>query len=99
MQRCATKFILNHPFPRLSYKERPISLDLMPLEFRRDLNELSSKYRNGFVDVQFDKYLIPNSSSYNTRNSDSNNYREKSEINSERKGREQKHVCNKIKQT
>ena len=77
MQRSATKYILNYPFPRLSYKERLISLDLMPLEFRRDLNDLLLlfKCRNGFVDVQFDKYLILNSSSYNTRNSDSNNYR------------------------
>ena len=57
VQRRATKFILNYPFPRLSYKERLISLDLMPLEFRRDLNNLLLlfKYRNGFVDVQFDK--------------------------------------------
>ena len=49
IQRRATKFILNYPSCDGTYKERLVTLDLLPLEFRREISIyiLLLKHRTG----------------------------------------------------
>ena len=52
VQRRATKFILNYP-KDMSYKDQLLKLNLLPLEYRRDLKDLVLifKARAGHVDL------------------------------------------------
>ena len=78
VQRRATKFTLDHPPKDISYSERLSTLNLLRFEFRREISDLLllCKYRFGFLDIDFSKFFVPANSQYNTRNSDSNNYRD-----------------------
>ena len=66
VQRRATKFILNYPPPEMCYGARLATLDLHPLEFRRDISDLVLlfKYKFGSLNVNFKKYFVPVSSNY-----------------------------------
>ncbi|XP_020914958.1 uncharacterized protein LOC110252470 [Exaiptasia diaphana] len=77
IQRRATKFILNYPPREISYRDRLVQLKLLPLEFRRDINDLVLlfKHRLGLVNTNFNDFFSPVCSSYNTRNSDPGNLR------------------------
>ena len=44
-QRRATKFMLNYP-KNLTYKERLIELNLLPLEYRRDFSDLIFSFKS-----------------------------------------------------
>ena len=78
VQRRASKFILNYPPKDISYSERLSTLNILPLEFRREISDLLLlfKYRIGMMDINLSNFLVPANSYYNTRNSDPNNYRD-----------------------
>ena len=62
VQRRATKFILNYP-KDMSYKDRLLNFDLLPLEYRTDLKDLVLilKAKVGYVDfVDLGFYTIVN---------------------------------------
>ena len=75
IQRRATKFILNYP-EDMCYTERLHLLELQPLEHRRNITDLILLYkiRNNSIDTNLKQYLIPSTSSYNTRNFDKHNF-------------------------
>lgn len=77
IQRRATKFILNYPPSDVSYTERLKTLNLLPLEHRREINDLTLLYkiRTEIISVNFSNLLIPTTSRYSTRNFDPANYR------------------------
>jgi hypothetical protein len=76
VQRRATKFILNYPPRDVTYRERLISLNILPLEQRRELHDLTLLYKIKYnlLNVTFNQYLTPATNSYATRNFDPNNY-------------------------
>jgi hypothetical protein len=75
VQRRATKFILTYPPCEVSYTDRLKNLGLLPLRFRRELNDLILlfKCRCGTIHLNCEKYFSPVSSCYSTRNFDPNN--------------------------
>ena len=77
VQRRATKFVLNYPPHKTSYTDRLAALDLLPLEYRREISDLVllCKYRTGLINAAFNKNFVPVCRSYNTRNFDQHNYR------------------------
>ena len=74
-QRRATKFMLNYP-KNLTYKERLIELNLLPLEYRREISDLIFffKSRVGLVTTDLRKFFCTFKPRYRTRNYDPNNY-------------------------
>ena len=60
VQRRATKFIMH--YPDMGYKERLISLDMLPLSFRRELCDLTFFHRCKMeqYDINVDEYVIFN---------------------------------------
>ena len=77
VQRRATKFVLNYPPRETSYTDRLAALDLLPLEYRREISDLVLlfKYRIGLINAAFNKNFVPFCHSYNTRNFDQRNCR------------------------
>ncbi len=75
VQRRATRFILNYP-KDMSYPLRLQKLRLLPLEFRREISDLTLlfKSRNGLITMDVNKYLNTYVYCYRTRNYDPNNY-------------------------
>ena len=74
-QRRATKFMLNYP-KNLTYKERLIELNLLPLEYRREISDLIFFFKSkvGLVTTDLRKFLCTFKPRYRTRNYDPNNY-------------------------
>ena len=77
VQRRATKFVLNYPPREIYYTDRLAALDLLPLEYRREISNLLLlfKYSTGLINAAFNKNFVPVCHSYNTRNFDQHNYR------------------------
>ena len=77
VQRRATKFILHYPPRNVSYAERLISLDLLPLEYRREIRDilLFYKFQSAAMSIKCCDYFIPTTSGYLTRNFDPNNFK------------------------
>ncbi len=75
VQRRATKFILNYPLSEVSCLDRLVDLQMLPLEYRRQLRDLLLlyKFKNGMMFIVSNDYFIPKPSYYRTRNSDINN--------------------------
>ena len=70
VQRRATRFILDYP-QDMDYKQRPIKLSVLPLEYRRQIRDLIFlfKIRTGLLDIGHSCFLKQTiSSRYNTRN-------------------------------
>jgi hypothetical protein len=75
VQRRATKFILNYPPRDVTYRDRLISLNILPLEHRRELYNLTLyKIKNNLINVTCNQYLSRATNPYATRNFDPNNY-------------------------
>ena len=74
VQRRTTKFILNYP-DHMSYTDRLCQLDIFPLEFRREISDLTFLFKciNGLVLIDASQYYSTRIPRYNTRNSDTNN--------------------------
>ena len=72
VQNSATKFILNCPGRDVSYKDRLAKLHQLPLEYRREIADLTLlyKHRCGKLDVDFSNLYIPTSSYYITWRTD-----------------------------
>ena len=77
IQRRATKFILNYYDRDIAYKDRLVTLHLLPLEYRREIADLTLvyKYKCGLLNVNLRNIYTPVSSHYSTRRTDNNNYR------------------------
>ena len=77
VQRRATKFILNYPPRDISYMDRLISLNLLPLEYRRELRDilLFHKFTSGTMPTNCSNLFSPATSVYATRNFDQNNFK------------------------
>ena len=75
VQRRAMRFILNY-HKDMSYPLRLQKLRLLPLEFRRDISDLTLllKSKNGLITMDVNKYLNTYVYCYRTRNYDPNNY-------------------------
>lgn len=77
IQRRATKFILNYPVKAVAYTDRRlIQLNLLPLEFRRDIHDLVLlfKFKVGLLSANFERFLHPSTSRYATRKHDPANF-------------------------
>ena len=74
-QRRATKFMLNYP-KNLTYKERLIELNLLPLEYRREISDLIFFFKSkvGLVATDLRKFLCTFKPRYRTPNYGPNNY-------------------------
>ena len=74
VQRRATKFVLKYP-PAMSYKERLVALNLLPLECRRTIKDVITlyKFKSGLMPVDSNNFFSLNNSIYLTRNSSPNN--------------------------
>ena len=61
VQRRATKFILNYPSHDITYNSILELLDMLPLEFRREISDLILlfKYKIGQLDVDFSQFFTP----------------------------------------
>ena len=57
IQRSATRYILN--YPEMSYSERCVELQLLPLSFRREISDLMFLFKclNNLVSVSLDPYV------------------------------------------
>ena len=81
VQRRATKFILNYQ-KATDYKSIMIMLDLLPLEFRRQMKDLIFlfKLKNGLYNLDFEEYArsvqAKRQSGYNLRTSHQDNFSE-----------------------
>lgn len=75
VQRRATKFLLNYPNGEMSYTQRLIKLNLLPLEYRREISDLTLLFKCKFflVSIDITQYYDTRVPHYNTRNSDVNN--------------------------
>ena len=67
--------MLNYP-KNLTYKERLIELNLLPLEYRREISDLIFFFKSkvGLVTTDLRKFLCTFKPRYRTRNYDPNNY-------------------------
>ena len=68
VQRRATKFILNYP-KDMSYPERLVETNLLPLEFRREMSDLQLLYKAkmGLISMDINKYLSIYEPGYKSR--------------------------------
>ena len=75
IQRRATKFILNYS-KDMSYTERLIATNLLPLEFRREISDLLLvfKAKTGLIPMDINNYLCTYEPGYKSRNYDENNF-------------------------
>ena len=75
VQRGATKYILSYP-QDLKYADRLIKLNILPLEFRRDISDicLLFKSRAGAVTTDVNHFIHTYEPGYKSRNYDVNNY-------------------------
>ena len=75
VQRRATKFILIYP-QNMTYNERLIKFNLLPLEHRREISDLLLFFRsrNGLISTEVSNYLRTFQPRHRTRNYDPNNY-------------------------
>ena len=76
VQRRATKFILNYP-KEMSYAERQVETNLLPLEFRREMLDLQllQKSKMGLISMDINKHLCSYEPDYKSRrNYDVNNF-------------------------
>ena len=75
VQRTATKFIPNYP-QNMTYNERLIKLNVLPLEHRREISDLLLffKSRNGLISTEVSNYLRIFQPRHRSRNYDPNNY-------------------------
>ena len=71
----ATKFLLNYP-KNLTYKERLIELNLLPLAYQREISDLIFFFKSkvGLIKTDLRKFLCTFKPRYKTRNYDPNNY-------------------------
>ena len=77
IQRRATKFILNYPPREVTYVDRLTQLNLLPLETRREIQDLVLvfKFKNGLINTNFSPFLSPVAPHYRTRNFDPLNFK------------------------
>ena len=70
IQRRATKFILNYPPREVSYINRLDQLNLLPLDFRRQMHDLVLlfKYKTGTLTSNFGRFIHTATQQYRTRN-------------------------------
>ena len=70
IQRRATKFILNYPPREVSYINKLDQLNLLPLDFRRQMHDLVLlfKYKTGTVTSNFGRFIHTATRHYRTRN-------------------------------
>ena len=75
VQRHATKFILNYPHD-CCYVDRLASLKLLPLEYRREIHDLTLlfKLKSGLMNTDYTNFFTPATRHYNTHNSNTNNF-------------------------
>ena len=75
VQRRATKFILNYP-KDMSYKDRLLKLNLLPLEYRRNLKDLVLIFKAtaGHVDLAHHDFFQQTEIHHRTRNAYKFNY-------------------------
>ena len=75
VQRRATKFILNYP-KDLTYADRLMKVNILPLEFRRDISDLCLlfKSRTGAISTDVNNYIYIFEPGYQSINYDKNNY-------------------------
>ena len=79
VRRRATKFMLNYPHD-CCYVDRLTSLKLLPLEYRREIHDLTLLFKlksdlmNTDNGTDYTKFFTPATRHYNTRNSDTNNF-------------------------
>ena len=74
VQRRATKFILNYP-QNPKYVDRLIMINILPLEFRRDISDLCVvfKSRIGAITMDVNNFMYTYKPGYKSRNYDKNN--------------------------
>ena len=70
IQRRATNFILNYPPREVSFINRLDQLNLLPLDFRRQMHDLVLlfKYKTGTVTSNFGRFIHTATRHYRTRN-------------------------------
>ena len=75
VQRRASKFILNYP-ESMPYVERLQKAKLLPLEFRREINDLIIwfKSKHHLITMDINKYISTYNPRYQSRNYDENNF-------------------------
>ena len=75
VQRRATKFILNYP-KEMTYRERLIATNLLPLEFRREIADLILLYKSktGLIPMDVNNFLCSYEPGFRSRNYNKNNY-------------------------
>ena len=73
-QRRATKFILN--YPKQLYSERLVTVNILPLEFRREISDLCLlfKSRTHSISTDVNNFITTFEPEYCFRNYDPNNY-------------------------
>ena len=61
----------------MSYVDRLRALNLFPLQYRRELNDilLPFKFKSGRMHIDCTKYFVPATCHYVTRNFDTNNFK------------------------
>ena len=61
----------------MTYKDRLRTLNMLPLEYRRNIADLFQfyKFHTRTMDIELNKYALPLNSVYKTRKNDVNNYR------------------------
>jgi hypothetical protein len=66
IQRRATKFILNYP-SEMSYTERLIKTNLLPLEFRREISDLLLVFisKTGLISMDVNNFYAPSNQAIN----------------------------------
>ena len=74
VQRRATKFMLNCP-KEMTYTERLITTNLLPLEFRREITDLTLMYKSktGLIPMDVNNYLCSYEPGFRSRNYNENN--------------------------
>ena len=75
MQRRATRFILNYP-KDMCYKERLQKINLLPLEFRREISDLILlfKAKYNLITLDITKHIYTFNPGYKSRNYDKNDF-------------------------
>ena len=75
LQRRATKFILNYPHD-CCYVNRLTSLTLLPLEYPREIHDLTLlfKLKSDLMNTDYTKFFTPATRYYNTRISGTSNF-------------------------
>ena len=75
VQRRATRFILNYP-KDMCYKERLQKINLLPLEFRREISDLILlfKAKYNLITLDITKHICTFNPGYKSRNYDKNDF-------------------------